>query len=267
MLDMMFADGRIEDLWLPFFCVSTNLTRTEVEGPPRRADPPRAVGEHHDPGHHAAGGRTATATCWSTAACSTTCRPTSCAASRRGRSSPPTSRPPSTCAPTRAGRTRRPPGSTCATACAAPASPAPSPTSCSLIMRAALLASDVYAKQAKREVELYLDLPMDPFDMFDMERLDDIVEFGYRFALPRRSPRRPALTPAAAPPPAPEVVARAHHPAVGAGVGDEEDVPFRGGRAGGGSGRGRRRSRRSGPTTWAVSVAGSSSRVRLTIGW
>jgi NTE family protein len=51
-----------------------------------------------------------------------------------------------------------------------------------LVHRAALLASDVYAKQAKREVELYLDLPMDGYDMFDMDALDDIVEHGYRFA-------------------------------------------------------------------------------------
>jgi NTE family protein/lysophospholipid hydrolase len=51
-----------------------------------------------------------------------------------------------------------------------------------LIHRSALLASDVYAKQAQGEVELYLDLPMDRFDMFAMEALDEIVAFGYEFA-------------------------------------------------------------------------------------
>jgi NTE family protein len=61
------------------------------------------------------------------------------------------------------------------------AEPRPFPNILRLIHRAALLASDVYAKQAKREVELYLDLPVEGFDMFAMERLDDLVEFGYRF--------------------------------------------------------------------------------------
>jgi predicted acylesterase/phospholipase RssA/CRP-like cAMP-binding protein len=50
-----------------------------------------------------------------------------------------------------------------------------------LVQRSALLASDVYAKQAKPEVELYLDLPMDGFDMFDMELLPVLAEHGYRF--------------------------------------------------------------------------------------
>jgi predicted acylesterase/phospholipase RssA len=58
----------------------------------------------------------------------------------------------------------------------------PFPNILRLIHRSALLASDVYAKQAKGEVELYLDLPMDEFDLFDMDALDRIVEFGYGFA-------------------------------------------------------------------------------------
>ncbi len=57
----------------------------------------------------------------------------------------------------------------------------PFPNILRLIHRSALLASDVYAKQAKGEVELYLDLPMDGFDMFNMEALDDLVEIGYQF--------------------------------------------------------------------------------------
>lgn len=49
-----------------------------------------------------------------------------------------------------------------------------------LIHRSAVLASDVYAKQARREVELYLDLPVDGFDMFDVAPLEELAELGYR---------------------------------------------------------------------------------------
>lgn len=79
------------------------------------------------------------------------------------------------------------------------AQPRPFPNILRLIHRAALLASDVHAKQAKQEIELYLDLPMDEFDMLNMEALDRIAEFGYGFArehlavTPReRFPRFPA---------------------------------------------------------------------------
>lgn len=58
----------------------------------------------------------------------------------------------------------------------------PFPNIVQLIHRSATLASDIYAKQAKHEVELYLDLPMDRFDMFDVEPLDEIVEVGYQYA-------------------------------------------------------------------------------------
>lgn len=58
----------------------------------------------------------------------------------------------------------------------------PFPNIVQLIHRSAVLASDIYAKQAKHEVELYLDLPMDRFDMFDVEPLDEIVEAGYQYA-------------------------------------------------------------------------------------
>lgn len=58
----------------------------------------------------------------------------------------------------------------------------PFPSLLRLVHRAALLASDVYAKHAKHEVELYLDLPMDGFDMFDVDALPRAVEHGYRFA-------------------------------------------------------------------------------------
>jgi predicted acylesterase/phospholipase RssA len=68
-----------------------------------------------------------------------------------------------------------------------------------LILRSALLASDVYAKQAKKDVELYLDLPMEGFDMFDLDALDRLADFGYSsalekladFALKRRASQSP----------------------------------------------------------------------------
>ncbi|HEX9941366.1 MAG TPA: cyclic nucleotide-binding and patatin-like phospholipase domain-containing protein [Thermoanaerobaculia bacterium] len=180
MLEMMYGDDRIEDLWLDYFCVSTNLTRTEVvvhrRGSLRRAisasitipgvTPPmlgpngdllvdggvlnnlpvdimRRLGE----GPIIASDVSAAVDL---------------------RAHPSYTDPPS---PWQflSGRFRR------------SAEPRPFPNILRLIHRAALLASDVYAKQAKREVELYLDLPMDGFDMFAMEALDEIVEFGYRF--------------------------------------------------------------------------------------
>jgi hypothetical protein len=58
-----------------------------------------------------------------------------------------------------------------------------------------VLASDIYAKQAKSEVELYLDLPMEGYDMFDVEPLDEIVELGYRYTKEQleKNPWSPAL--------------------------------------------------------------------------
>lgn len=61
-----------------------------------------------------------------------------------------------------------------------------------LVQRSALLASDVYAKQAKTEVELYLDLPMDGYDMFAMEALPHLAEYGYSFT--REALAAPAAT-------------------------------------------------------------------------
>lgn len=57
----------------------------------------------------------------------------------------------------------------------------PFPNILRLVHRSALLASDVYAKQHKREVELYLDLPMDGVDMLDMKPIASIAERGYDF--------------------------------------------------------------------------------------
>jgi predicted acylesterase/phospholipase RssA len=181
MLDRMYAEDRIEDLWTDFFCVSTNITRTEVvvhrEGSLRKAvsasmslpgiTPPR-LGSSGD--LLVDGGVLNNL-------------PTD-VMQRLGegpviavdvsarydvRAHPSYTDPPS---PWQflANRFRR------------SAEPRPFPNILSLIHRSALLASDVYAKQAKSEVELYLDLPMDGFDMFAMEAFDDIVEVGYQFA-------------------------------------------------------------------------------------
>jgi hypothetical protein len=72
------------------------------------------------------------------------------------------------------------------------AKPRPFPNILRLVHRSALLATDTYAKQAKPEVELYLDLPMEGFDMFDMEALPRLAEYGYRFA--REALAEPAAT-------------------------------------------------------------------------
>jgi len=57
----------------------------------------------------------------------------------------------------------------------------PFPNILQLLHRSAVLASDIYARQAKHEVELYIDLPMDDFDLFNVEPLNEIVEVGYQF--------------------------------------------------------------------------------------
>jgi predicted acylesterase/phospholipase RssA len=181
MLAMMYGDDQIEDLWRDAFCVSTNLSRTEVvvhrRGSVRRAISasvtipgvtPPMIGENGDllvdggvlnnlptdvmrrlgEGPVIASDVSATVDL---------------------RADPSYTDPPT---PWQylTGRFRRAAGARYF------------PNILRLVHRAALLASDVYAKSAKREVELYLDLPMEGFDMFNMEALDDIVEHGYRCA-------------------------------------------------------------------------------------
>jgi NTE family protein/lysophospholipid hydrolase len=181
MLDMMYADDRIEDLWTSFFCVSTNLSRTELmihrDGPLRDGvsasmtlpgvtppvvttggdllvdggvlnNLPTDVMRQLGPGPIIAVDVSATLDVRADPSYSKTPTPWQLLGNRL--------------------RPR--------------AEPRPFPNILRLIHRAALMASDVYAKQAKQEVELYLDLPMDHFDMFDMDALDRIAEFGYRFA-------------------------------------------------------------------------------------
>jgi NTE family protein len=71
----------------------------------------------------------------------------------------------------------------------------PFPNILQILHRSAVLASDIYAKQAKSEVELYLDLPMEGYDMFDVEPLDEIVDLGYRYTKEQleKNPWSPAL--------------------------------------------------------------------------
>ncbi len=180
MLHAWFGDTRIEDLWLPYFCVSTNLSRTELmvhrQGllvdavaasmtipgmtPPRLlpggdllvdggvldnlpTNTMRALG----PGPIIASDVSA--------ACDVRADPSYA-------SSP---------SPWQLLRQRFGPR----------AKRRAFPNILRLVQRAAILASDVYAKQHQRDVELYLDLPMDGFDMFDMAQIEPIAEFGYQF--------------------------------------------------------------------------------------
>jgi predicted acylesterase/phospholipase RssA len=179
MLEMMYGDTQIEDLWRDYFCVSTNLSRTEVvvhrRGSLRRSISasitipgvtPPMLGPNGD--LLVDGGvlnNLPVDVMRRLGEGPVIASDVSAAVDLRAHPSytdPPT--------PWRylMGRVRR--------------SAPPFPTILRLVHRAALLASDVYAKSAKREVELYLDLPMEEFDMFAMEALDDIVEHGYRFA-------------------------------------------------------------------------------------
>ena len=178
MLEMMFNDDRIEDLWLSFFCVSTNLTRAELnihrQGSLRHwvsasMRIPGVVPPVVENGDLLVDGgvldnlpigvmrRLGDGPVIAVDASATI----DVRADPSYREAPS----PWQLLLNRWRRTAR-----------------PFPNIVQLIHRSAVLASDVYAKQAKHEVELYLDLPMDRFDMFDVEPLDEIVEAGYQYA-------------------------------------------------------------------------------------
>lgn len=180
MLDRWYGDDRIEDLWTDFFCVSTNLTRTEVvvhrQGSLRRAVnasmtlpgiTPPILGEGGD--LLVDGGvlnNLPTDVMRSLGEGPIIAVDVS--ATFDVRADPSYTDPPTPWQLLK-GRFRR------------HAVPRPFPNILRLIHRSALLASDVYAKQAKSEVELYLDLPMDGYDMFNVDAIDEIVELGYQF--------------------------------------------------------------------------------------
>jgi predicted acylesterase/phospholipase RssA/CRP-like cAMP-binding protein len=191
MLDMMFGDDQIEDLWLSFFCVSTNLTRAEVVVH-RRGDLERSVGagmrlpgvvppavqdgdllvdggvlDNLPTGVMRRLGDGPIIAVDVSASVDVRADPSYRAAPTPGQ--------------LLLGRWRR--------------SARPFPNILQIIHRSAVLASDIYAKQAKSEVELYLDLPMEGYDMFDVEPLDEIVELGYRFTKEQleKNPWNPAM--------------------------------------------------------------------------
>ncbi len=180
MLAMMYGDRCIEDLWLPYFCVSTNISRTELmvhrQGSLIDAvsasmtipgvTPPIVFGNgdllvdggvldnlpidamrREGPGPIIASDVSAT---------------------HDVRADPSYRRTPS-------------PWQLLAERFRPRAHRRSFPNILRLVHRSAILASDVYAKQAKRDIELYLDLPMDGFDLFDMPALPRIAELGYEF--------------------------------------------------------------------------------------
>lgn len=181
MLDMMYGDDAIEDLWLSCFCVSANMTRSELTvhrrgsvhfstgasaaipgvSPPILSDRgdllvdggvldnlPTGVMRELGPGPIIAVDVSATHDLHADPSYRSTPSPWQLLGNRL--------------------RWR--------------AKARPFPNILRLVQRSALLASDVYAKQAKHEMELYLDLPMDGFDMFAMEALPRLAEYGYGFA-------------------------------------------------------------------------------------
>ncbi|HEV7671237.1 MAG TPA: patatin-like phospholipase family protein [Thermoanaerobaculia bacterium] len=180
MLDMMYGDDEIEDLWLGFYCVSANMTRTErcihrqgsvhfavgcsmaipgVTPPIFGAEGdllvdggvldnlPTGVMRSHGPGPIIAVDVSATVDLETDPSYRRTPGPWEILKDRLRRR----------------------------------AKVRPFPNILRIVQRSALLASDVYAKQSKPDVELYLDLPMEGYDMFDMDALPALAEFGYRF--------------------------------------------------------------------------------------
>jgi len=180
MMEMMFGDERIEDLWLSFFCVSTNLTRTElavhrqgsvrdwltasmtlpgitppvlIAGGDLLVDGgvlnnlPADVMRRHGPGPIIASDVSATFDLRPDPSYLKTPTPWQVLANRFNP------------------RAKR----------------RPFPNILRLLHRSAVMASTVYAKQAKGDVELYLDHSLEGFDLFDMDALPQIAEHGYRF--------------------------------------------------------------------------------------
>jgi NTE family protein/lysophospholipid hydrolase len=179
MLQMYYEDDLIEDLWLSYFCVSTNLTRTEVvvhdRGSLRRAisasitipgiTPPVLDKEGDLLVDGGVLNNLPTDVMRRLGEGPIIASDVSAAVDLRA---DPSYTEPPTPWQYLASRFRR-------------AKVRYFPNILHLVHRAALLASDVYAKHAKAEVDLYIDLPMDDYDMFDMEPLDELVDFGYRF--------------------------------------------------------------------------------------
>jgi predicted acylesterase/phospholipase RssA len=191
MLDMMFGDDQIEDLWLPFFCVSTNLTRAEVVVH-RRGDMERLVGASMrlpgvvppmvENGDLLVDGGVL--------------NNLPIDVMRRQGRGPIIAVDVSAAIDVRADLSYREAPSPWQLLLGQWRKTAkPFPNILQLLHRSAVLASDIYARQAKDEVELYIDLPMDQFDLFDVEPLDQIVEVGYQFTRELLSRTRPPSLP------------------------------------------------------------------------
>ncbi|HEX3129533.1 MAG TPA: patatin-like phospholipase family protein [Thermoanaerobaculia bacterium] len=201
MLDMMFGDDQIEDLWLPFFCVSTNLTQAEVVIH-RYGEMERQVGASmrlpgivppmvQDGNLLVDGG---------------VLNNLPIDVMRRQGRGPIIAVDVSAAIDVRADPSYQ----------VAPSpwqllvgqwrkTAKPFPNILQLLHRSAVMASDIYARQSKHEVELYIDLPMERFDLFNVEPLDEIVELGYRFTQEllgrtRLSEKIPLVPPEPAPP-------------------------------------------------------------------
>ncbi|HET9227489.1 MAG TPA: patatin-like phospholipase family protein, partial [Thermoanaerobaculia bacterium] len=176
MLDMMFGDDLIEDLWLNFFCVATNLTRAEVVVH-LRGDLERAVGS----GMRLPGVVPPAVQNGDLLVDGGVLDNLPTGVMRRLGEGPIIAVDVSATVDVRADSSyRQAPGPLQLLLSRWRKTP-PFPNILEIIHRSAVLASDVYAKQAKSEVELYIDLPMDGYNMFDVEPLDELVELGYRY--------------------------------------------------------------------------------------
>ena len=192
MLDMMVGDDLIEDLWLNFFCVSTNLTRAESVVH-RRGDLERWIGTSI----RLPGVVPPTVENGDLLVDGGVLDNLPTGVMRRLGEGPIIAADVSAAVDVRADQSYR----------AAPSpwqlllnrwrkTAKPFPNILQILHRSAVLASDIYAKQAKSEVELYLDLPMEAYDMFGVEALDEIVDLGYRYTQEQlaKNPWNPAMS-------------------------------------------------------------------------
>ncbi|HWM92037.1 MAG TPA: patatin-like phospholipase family protein [Thermoanaerobaculia bacterium] len=189
MLDMMFKDDRFEELWLSCFCVTTNLTRAEVlvhrEGDLERwmgasMRLPGIVAPAVENGDLLVDGGVL--------------NNLPIDVMRRLGSGPIIAVDVSAKVDLQADPSfRHAPGPLELLLSRWRRAAKPFPNILQLIFRSAVLASDIYARQEKGEVDLFLDLPVEGYDMFDVKPLDKLVELGYRHTLEelRKKPWNP----------------------------------------------------------------------------